>query len=435
MSIHAIIVISFVVAGFTFSLMKDPFYGVVTYAFIYFNYPHPVFNWWAIALPELRWALVATIVVLISMILHKDKLNRISAITASNYRVFLALCLLMLVISPVAVVPEHSYSKLYDFFRYTICFVFFLKCIPNMSRFEILIWVCLLCCLNLSWEAYIHPEYRHAGRLEGIGTPDSTDSNMFATVLMMPVPFLITEVLFANKYRKGAALVVAAFVLNGIVLTGSRGAIIGLVAIGLTFLFCEQDRNVRKKILIGVVCAALLFVKLLDPTFIHRLAATSEGADKTGSGRTEIWAYGLKMAADYPLGTGGNGFEYLSPSYMPERLLTRGTRRAPHNTYLKLLVEQGALGLALFLLFWGITIKMLHSVRKDIMRLAPDPGSELFRIKQYALATEAAIIGILVSSFFVDRLYFELLYWLAAMATFLSFYGKRLTGFQEGRTA
>ncbi len=434
MSLHAIAVLSIVIGCFTAALVRHPFWGLVGYVFLYFNIPNPEINWWAAALPDLRWSFLASGVVLVAIMLHRDKLNPIRILEPWNYRILILLCLLMLAISPVAAFPSLSYEKWYDFFRYIICFVFFLKCVPNMSKFEILLWVCLLCCFNLSWDAYIHPEYRQAGRLEGIGTPDSTDSNMFATVLMMPIPFLITEVLFAHKYRKMAAVLVAAFVLNGIVLTSSRGAIIGLVAIGLTFLFFEQDRKVRKKILIGVVCVALLFVKLLDPTFIHRLVATSEGADKTGSGRTEIWKYGIRMVADYPLGTGGNGFEYLSPFYIPERLLTRGSRRAPHNTYLKVLVEQGALGLALFLLFWGITIKMLHSVRKDIMRLAPEPGSELFKVKQYALATEAAILGILVSSFFVDRLYFELLYWLAGMATFLSFYGKRLIGFQEGRT-
>ena len=434
MSLHAIAVLVVLFGCFIAAFLRHPFWGVIGYVFLYFNIPNPEINWWASQLPNLRWSLLAAIVVLVSLFLHRDKLNQIKILEPLNYRILLALCMLMLIISPAAVCPEQSYERLYDFFRYVICFVFFVKCIPNMSKFEILVWICLLCCLNLSWEGYIHPEYRHAGRLEGIGTPDSTDSNMFATVLLMPVPFLINEVLFAKTYRKVGALLVAVFVLNGIVLTGSRGALIGLVAIGMTFLFFEQDHKVRKKIFLGVVCAALLFIKLLDTTFIERLVSVEEGLDSTGSGRTEIWAYGLRMAADYPLGAGGNGFVYLSPSYLPKRLLSFGSRRSPHNTYLKVLVEQGVLGLVFFLLFWGITIKMLHSLRKKIIQSAPGQGSELFLIKQYALATEAAIIGILLSSFFVDRLYFELLYWLAAMATFLSFYGKRLIALQEGST-
>ena len=434
MSLHAVAVLAIVMICFIGSFTKHPFWGLVGYIFLYFNIPNPAINWWAVSLPDLRWSFTSAFVVIVSMFIHAGKLNNTKVFSMNNYRFLVALALLMLLITPFATFPEYSYTKFYDFFRYTICFVFFIKCIPNMSKFEILIWVCLICCLNLSWEAYIHPEYRYQGRLEGIGTPDSTDSNLFATVLMMPIPFLINEVLFENKYRKGLALICAAFTLNAIVLCGSRGAIIGLIGTALTFFFCERDKKVRRKIILGVFCAGILFVKLLDPTFIDRLVATKEGGDSTGSGRTEIWAYGLNMARDYPLGAGGYAFEYLSPRYIPENLLTGG-RRAPHNTYLLLFVEQGILGLSFFLIFWGMTVKMLHTVRASVMKLEPRAGTELFKIKQYSLATEAAIIGILFSSFFVDRLYFELLYWLAGMATFLYFFGLKLVTQHEQKEA
>ena len=200
MSLHAFAVLAVVTICFFCSIAKHSFWGVVGYVFLYFNIPNPAINWWATSLPDLRWSLTSAIVVIFSMFFHAEKINHFKSFSVNNYRSLVALAILMLLITPFSAFPEYSFTKNYDFLRYTICFLFFVKCIPNMSKFEILIWVCLICCLNLSWEAYIHPEYRQGGRLEGIGTPDSTDSNLFATVLMMPIPFLIGMRGFREKY-------------------------------------------------------------------------------------------------------------------------------------------------------------------------------------------------------------------------------------------
>jgi O-antigen ligase len=398
------------------SLAKHPFWGLLTYIFLYYNCPSPLYNWWASDLPDFRWSLLAAIVVIASMAIHFNKTNKVNPFSLANYRYLFWLLLLMLLVSFNAFSSSASYSSLYDFFRYLICFVFFINCINNIDDFDKLVWFCLLCTFVLAVEAYLHPEYRNAGRLERISTPDSTDANLIATVFVITIPYLFMEVLFASKFRKGLALIFSVFICNAIILTGSRGALVGLAAIGIYILFAVEDWKVKKKIFLGGVLGIGLFIYLLDPTFLNRLLEFQSGADQSGSGRLEIWPFGLDMARDYPFGAGGRGFQLLSTVYIPENLLTEGIR-SPHNTYLMLFVEQSVLGLLLFLLSWKQSLAMLKVISTKVEDY--DGYSRTYR---YSIATRASIVGVLVCGFFVDRLYFELLYWLAGMSGFLYYY-------------
>jgi len=425
MSLHALAVISAISFFFIMSLAKHPFWGVLGYIFLYYNSPSPEINWWAHSLPQLRWSFFAAAIILVSLFLHNKEVNGFGVAEMLNLRWFLVLAILMILLLPSAVNGRAAPEKVYDFVRYLIVFVFIVKSVPDMNRFEILVWLILLCCLNLSWDAYIHPEYRHHGRLEGIGTPDSTDANMFASVLVAFVPFLIREVLFENWRHKIVVAGMSVFILNAIILCSSRGAFVSLVAMGSMLVVMENDRKAKKKIIVVLVAAVVVFISLLDPVYIERLLSVHAGGDATGAGRTEIWGYGWMMSRQNPLGVGGDGFRYLSPQFMPESLLTGGVR-SPHNTYLKVLVEQGWLGLVLYLAAWGCTLRMLHRIRRKIQTFTGVMSSELVKISQYSLSVEAAIIGLLVCGIFVDRLYFELSYILAAMAAFLFLYGSKL---------
>jgi O-antigen ligase len=418
MSAHALVVMLVVSSLFFLSIVRHPYWGLISYIFIYYNIPHSYINWWAVDLPEIRWSLIACIVVLFSMTIHRDNLNAVKMTKCKNFNFLILLTLIMLLLTPFSVNYLYSSEKLYDFFRYTVCFYMIVKCVTDIKKIEILIWVCMLCCFNLSWDAYSMTGYNISGRLEGIGTPDSFEANTFATVLLVAIPFLLNELIFESKARKVCALVMSIFIINALILCGSRGAFVGLVGILLVFTLFNKNKKHKKNILLGVLFVGVLFVRLIDPSYISRLASFDNGQDQTGSGRTIIWKYGLAMVKDYPLGTGGYGFEYLSPDYIPEILLFGG-RRAPHNTYLLLLVEQGFIGLCLFIFFLIYTFKMLHIAReKDHMQKNINE-IDLEKIKRYSLATEAAISGILISGFFVDRLYFEVLYWLAAISTVL----------------
>ncbi|RJR33948.1 MAG: hypothetical protein C4576_27085, partial [Desulfobacteraceae bacterium] len=122
---------------------------------------------------------------------------------------------------------------------------------------------------------------------------------------------------------------------------------------------------------------------------------------------------------------GTNGFIRLSPSYLPEHLIQASVgHRASHNTMILTLVEQGFAGTFLYLVFYFSSLLMLERTRRSLSRLEPkiadDERRKTRHLIMHCIALQAAIICLLVQSVFVDRLFFEVMYWLGAFAVALT---------------
>jgi O-antigen ligase len=156
----------------------------------------------------------------------------------------------------------------------------------------------------------------------------------------------------------------------------------------------------------------------MDPQFIERIQSIqSEEGDRDGSSSERItsWKAGFKMIGDYPFGTGGSGFEALSPIYIPEIVANHGgNRRNVHSTFIQTAAEWGIPG---FIFFMGIlltTLSQLHKIRKT------PPSTEIeHKIHLYSLAIELGIVGSMVAGVFTSRIYGEATYWLPAFTAVL----------------
>jgi len=59
-------------AGCVLALGRHPIYGLVTYMGVF--YLPPYLRWWGEALPNLRWSLLAAVVTLAAVQIHRTKL-------------------------------------------------------------------------------------------------------------------------------------------------------------------------------------------------------------------------------------------------------------------------------------------------------------------------------------------------------------------------
>ena len=118
------------------------------------------------------------------------------------------------------------------------------------------------------------------------------------------------------------------------------------------------------------------------------------------------------MIADHPLGTGGQGFWWLSPEYAADLVNTLGERRDPHNTYVLVASEWGIIGLCLFVGYYAWCWKLLREVKKRA------EGGDIWYYR--AVALQLGLLGFLIAATFVDRLYAEAGYWLGAFAVSLN---------------
>lgn len=213
------------------------------------------------------------------------------------------------------------------------------------------------------------------------------------------------------------SLIALSVVVVAILATGSRGAVVALVAtLAFTLVFDRKSwQLVALTLLVGG--AALFF---LPPTFLERLKSIVTLSDR-GAGRVDIWLVGLQIVGAHLLvgvgwGNYGKAFDiYLSQTPGIRSFLL--PRMGPHNIFLGALGELGVIGLALFVIMIGLSIKsvlvaVLNFKRRNDLRMIA-----------LATGTLLSLLGVLVAGLFVDlryRKYFWLLLALSGVMSRLS---------------
>jgi O-antigen ligase len=131
-----------------------------------------------------------------------------------------------------------------------------------------------------------------------------------------------------------------------VLLTASRSALF-TTALAMLILPLSSGRAPGKQLLIVLlVVGSMLGGWLLLPDLTKERVSTTEDELMEGdwNGRKQLWSAGLQILADHPLiGVG-------TQAARVEMEDLRAERKGVHNTYLAVAVEEGSIGLALFLL-------------------------------------------------------------------------------------
>jgi putative inorganic carbon (HCO3(-)) transporter len=182
---------------------------------------------------------------------------------------------------------------------------------------------------------------RDAGPTSGAG------ENGLAALLAQTSLFLLGFSACLRSWKKFTVVGLSALSIIGLALTFSRGGYVGFL---VGFLYLAFFVN-RKWILIAVAGGALLMIApeiVLPHAVIERIQMTEDQdgrLDSSSLGRIKMWQRATDLWLSQPLtGVGYNTFWYLTPD---------DDLHDTHNFYLKLLCEQGVIGLGLFLFMIG----------------------------------------------------------------------------------
>lgn len=423
MPLYPILFVLVVTVGLLFSLFRGPVYGLMTYVYIYFNIPSN--QWWGDYFPDFRWSFLSAILLTVAVIVHAQKLGKIRFGLRSPATYLILLLLLMCVIAPFSYSPELAWHRVYDFFRYVYIYILAVIILADINKYKLFLYSLII---NFLYLAYLAHSYFSGGRLDGVGLVDADDANMLAALTLLIIPFLIQFLVHGSRKEKILSLITFILIVNVFVMCGSRGASIGLFfeLIILLFFYCKKTNFVKVFFLFSAITLSIWM--LMDNSFKERLFSFSKSSaagdfKEISSGRIDIWAQGTKMLRDYPFGTGGGGFITLSPSYLNSNLIEKNTgNRASHNTYLLLLIEQGPLGLTFY---FGFILSTFFALFKLKINIEKKMGGGCLTFEQnfvlgQVFAITTALAGFWIASFFIDRLYFEGIYFIAAMAAALS---------------
>jgi O-antigen ligase len=205
------------------------------------------------------------------------------------------------------------------------------------------------------------------------------DANFFGQFLVVMFPFA-----FERGFRERSwiprltAIVAMLLIASAVVLTYSRGALIGLVVVTLVALALIRPA-VRSVLVVAFLLALVMF--LMPSQYLERIGSLGQvlqiGSgtgleDASLRGRLAVNLVGLEMFHDHPISGVGPGnypgryVEYSSELGIDYRL----ELRQPHSLPIEVAAELGVLGLA----WWSIAAFML--------------GSRLLRARRRALLAD-----------------------------------------------
>jgi len=208
-------------------------------------------------------------------------------------------------------------------------------------------------------------------------------ANQFAAYLLALTFVAAGAALAATGLRRAGASAAAALAVVALAATVSLAAWAGAAAGAVFYAAALGAKRVAAALVLCALLAALAVAL--------RPAAGHNPADEFDRLRT--WRAGLRVAELFPLwGVGPMAYWRVYPEVRPPNGDAPGTFGAlhPHDAYLSLAGETGALGLAAFAYGWWAFVRALRAA----LRRATPPQ------RRFALGTCAALVAMLVQGIF-----------------------------------
>lgn len=250
------------------------------------------------------------------------------------------------------------------------------------------------------------------GRFQG----GAGDPNYLAAVL---VPAIMLAGGLAVRRAPGQRLLLAlatVIIAIGLAATQSRGGLIGAGVCAIAALVVWRGRRGLILGLIVLAAGAIATFFIANPSALNRIVASNQG-----SGRIDIWQVAWRIVHDNPIvGVGLAQFPQVSPHYVlqPGALnyvsLIIEKHIEVHNLYLQLWVEDGIVGLLLFI---AVIVASLAAGWRAARRFDVQGDVEMSALARAAIL---ALIGMLTASFFLSNLEAGQLWVLLALGPILA---------------
>jgi O-antigen ligase len=266
--------------------------------------------------------------------------------------------------SLTALWPHLAVDAVSDLVKMSIVFFFIVNCATTEMRLRGVMWVMVIG--GLLPAAGTLRNYQQGNLVEGraawVGIFANPNEVAYSLVILLPLVAFLAAGL--GLIPRLALLGVALLYVAAILVTFSRGGVVGLVAV--MGLYAWRKRSILLLCLMvllmvsGLVLAGRFwsrgenFNNLNQDTSFRQRLATSQA--------------GLAMFADHPmLGVGPACSVIAWPLYAPADLYTRGAL-VTHNSFVQALSEFGILGSVPFILFIGFGLRHARKLALDVAR-------------------------------------------------------------------
>ncbi len=395
-----------------------PMIGIIGYVALYHFSPGG--QWWgqSIAHWGIRYYYLIAVFTGIGIIFHYGRLRYGKKVLAGHEWLLLAMVGIMW-LSLLVGLPRHELS-LFDppEIKITKIFIFlmFLTHVVTTGRdMKIFFWAIIVGSIFIGYQAYTaNPHMFTTGRLNGIGGPDFREANFLAAYLVACLPIIAVQFIMSGRIGKAVCLVAGVLTVNTIVLTRSRGALVGLAAGAIVALLAAPKRY-RKIIIVGLIVAAIGGYALTDPGYWERAETiTVKEGERGGSieGRIDMWKASVEMLSDRPFGVGAGNFMSAIGDYAGGHKV-----RDSHSTFVRCYGELGVQGIVVYLLLVLGAMRILWRVNKESKNL-PKPDRDALGWSSYGIGV--GLIVFTACGLTMTTLYVEGPWWFLAMPVCLA---------------
>lgn len=299
-----------------------------------------------------------------------------------------------------------AYDSLITMAKFVMPFLIGVTVLETEEHSRWMLWVIVLAQGYVGFEMNL--AYMKGYNLAGEGFA-GMDNNCFGVALVSTVGPALALVLGAKKmWERVLGTAAAALMLHTILLTFSRGALVGLLVVGATAFIIMPK---RPKYVAALALALIVGVRFTGPQLAERYSsafASGDERDSSSESRLDLWKDCFDIAIGRPLfGVGPANF----PVVAKDRGFTEG--KQAHSVWMQTMAENGFPGVAFLFIFFSLTVIKLWPLAR--MKQTPE--------NRYTVAVATGIItsivGFMVAGQFVSLAGLEIPYYTAMVGVVL----------------
>lgn len=390
------ILVTLLVFGSLPFIIKRPWIGVLVWTWLGFMNPHRMAWGFSTSMP---FAYIVALTTLFSMLMSKEEKRIPWERESVLLLVFVAWMLLTTIF---AAYPSLAWEQFTKVFKIQFMIFVAMMLITNAWRLRCLVWTIALSLAFYGVKGGIFTIV-HGGVYRVQGPPGTfiDGNNEIGLALAMTVPllyFLARDI----RHRWLRPLMYAAVVLTalGAIGTQSRGALLGMAAMGTMFWLKSQQKFFV--LLLGGLSVLVVTQVMPDEWYARMSTINTYEQDTSAMGRVNAWWMAFNLASANFLGGGFETFRYgMFQLYAPDPTNVRDV----HSIYFEVLGEHGFVGLGMFLLLALFTWRSASAV-KQATKLLP----ERTWLGDLAGMVQVSLVAYLAAGAFLGMAYFDYYY-------------------------
>ena len=356
-----------------------------------------------LAMQPLRPALILTVLSVGSSYFGAKRHQLSSVFRIPETRKYILFYIIMILGIPLAYHRRMAFDYIFlTYFVNILFFLIFISEVDSLKKLKNVFFVISLCSFFYSVFGIMKGTF-YGGRFRIYG--GMFDPNDIAYVLVSLFPLSFYFILHREGTLKRILAVIGIIAsLLVILFSGSRGGLLGLLAVVLFLLVTKSYKIKMSHKIIFVIAMILIFFTIGDKININRfLTLTNMEGDynlSAETGREQIWKRAFDLTLANPVtGIGVDCFA-MAIGNLRESLGLTPVWQQEHNSYIQVAVETGLIG---FIIFIALTMRCFK-VFSSLKRLK-NTSKEIVEIKTMASLIQLGFIGHCVAAFFLTQAY------------------------------